>query len=435
MSTAPWIEQLSVVGASGGPLWLARIRSEAATSLRNNGFPTTRNEDWHFTSPAPIIEAGFGPMPDAENTTTVAEVARVLDGAPYPVLVFVNGRYTPSLSAGVPSVPHGVRIMSLATALLEEPTLVERYLGRIAGFDTQALAFTALNTAMIRDGVVIHAGPGTSGADTPIHVLYLTDAAAAGGSAAARTLIVAEEGARIAVIEQYAALAQASCLTNAVTEVVTGPGATVQHYRLQRESRQTFHVGHVEARLDRDAHFESFSYVTGGALSRINIYATLGGEGSGATLNGLYMLDGTQVCDHQTRIEHASPNTFSRELYKGILDATSHGVFNGKVYVRPIAQKTDGRQTNKTLLLSERARVDTKPQLEIFADDVKCTHGATVGRLDESAEFYLRSRGVSAENARRLLTWAFAADVLETIAFEGLRTGLEALAMRRFVDA
>jgi Fe-S cluster assembly protein SufD len=185
-----------------------------------------------------------------------------------------------------------------------------------------------------------------------------------------RNLFLVEQNARATVIEQYATTDDARYLTNAVTEAVIADGATLQHYRLQREGRRAYHTGHVETTLGRDAHYVSLSFATGAALSRTNIYATLAGEGCGATLNGLYMLAGEQVCDHQTRIEHAEPNTYSREIYKGILDDASHGVFNGKVYVRPVAQKTDGKQTNNTLLLSDRARIDTKPQLEIFADDV-----------------------------------------------------------------
>jgi len=202
----------------------------------------------------------------------------------------------------------------------------------------------------------------------------------------------------------------------------------------QRQSQRAFHLAHVEARQGRDSHFVQFSFAIGAALSRTNVYTLLGGEGCGATLNGLYLLDGAQHCDHQTRIEHAQPNTYSRELYKGILDGQSHGVFNGKVYVRPVAQKTDGKQTNNTLLLSEQAQIDTKPQLEIFADDVKCTHGATVGRLDQTALFYMKSRGLTDETARKLLTYAFAADALETIELAAVRDGLEALTMARYTS-
>jgi Fe-S cluster assembly protein SufD len=236
-------------------------------------------------------------------------------------------------------------------------------------------------------------------------------------------------------VESYVALGDAHYFTNAVTEASVADGATLRHYRVQRESARAFHVGTVEAHQGRDSHYVSFSFATGAALSRANIYTVLGGDGCGATLNGLYMVDGEQHVDHQTRIEHARPNCFSREVYKGVLDGASHGVFNGKVYVHPVAQKTDGKQTNNNLLLSDRARVDTKPQLEIFADDVKCTHGATVGRIDETALFYMKSRGVSRETARRLLTYAFAADVLEQIEVDAVREGLEAVALRRFTGS
>ena len=227
-------------------------------------------------------------------------------------------------------------------------------------------------------------------------------------------------------------IGDATYFTNAVTEVVVDDGATLTHLKLQRESQRAFHVGTVDVRQGRDSHFLNFSFATGAALSRTNVHTVLAGEGCGATLNGLYMLDGAQHCDHQTRVEHVAPNCFSRELYKGLLDGTSRGVFNGKVYVHPEAQKTDGKQENHSLLLSRTAHVDTKPELEIFADDVRCTHGATVGQLDETALFYMKSRGVSAETARQLLTYAFAADVLETIELAAVRDGLEALTLARF---
>jgi Fe-S cluster assembly protein SufD len=220
-----------------------------------------------------------------------------------------------------------------------------------------------------------------------------------------------------------------------VTEVLLEDGANLSHLKIQRESERAFHVGTIEVEQKRDSHYQSFSFAIGGSLSRTNVLTTLDGDGAGATLNGLYMLDGEQHCDHQTKIEHAQPNCFSREMYKGILDGASHGVFNGKVYVHPIAQKTDGKQTSNVLLLSERAQIDAKPQLEIYADDVKCTHGSTVGRIDETALFYMKSRGVNNELARRLLTYAFAAEVLETIEVREIREGLERQTLERFTGA
>jgi Fe-S cluster assembly protein SufD len=263
--------------------------------------------------------------------------------------------------------------------------------------------------------------------------LFVSDAHAAKTVMYPRNLIVIDRNARARVLESYVALSDAVYFTNAVTEVSVGEGATLEHYKIQREGRRAFHVGTIEATQARDSHYVSFSFATGASLSRTNVYTMLAGEGCGSTLNGLYMLDGEQHCDHQTRIEHAQPNCFSREVYKGVLDGRSHGVFNGKVYVHPVAQKTDGKQTNNTLLLSKEAQVDTKPQLEIFADDVKCTHGATVGRIDENALFYMRSRGVDAATARRLLIYAFAADVLETIEQPEVREGLERFTLERFV--
>jgi Fe-S cluster assembly protein SufD len=286
----------------------------------------------------------------------------------------------------------------------------------------------------MQDGAVIHVQRGVN-VESPINLLFLSDDAATGGSSHPRVLIVAEPQSQATIIEQYASVGGTKYFTNAVTEGWVGDGATLNLFRLQREARDAFHVGTTAVRQERDSHFVSFSFVTGAELSRINVYADLQGPGCGATLNGLYMLDGVQHCDHQTRIVHAEPNCYSRELYKGVLDDQSHGVFNGKVYVHPEAQKTDGKQTNNTLLLSERARIDTKPQLEIFADDVKCTHGATVGRIDETALFYMKSRGIPNTEARKLLTYAFAAEVLETIPVDSLRLELERMTMERFTGA
>jgi len=417
---------------SEGPSWLAPLRARAMERLQANGFPTPKNEDWHFTNPAAITESAFQPMGQALGTVTSADLLPFLVGhAEWPTVVFVNGRYAPSLSR-VDALPDGVQVMSLASALHEEPTLLERHLARLASYYEQAFAFTALNTAMMRDGAVLHVGADTE-VTTPIHLLFVSDAGAEGGVSHPRNLVVLDHHARAVVIEQYVSLGNARYLTNSVTECVLAEGSTLHHYKLQREGKTAYHVGHVETSQGRDSHYVSFSFATGAALARSNIYTTLAGEGCGATLNGLYMLDGDQVSDHQTRIEHAEPNCYSREMYKGILDGASHGVFNGKVYVHPIAQKTDGKQTNKTLLLSERARIDTKPQLEIFADDVKCTHGATVGKLDQLAAFYMRSRGVGANVTRRLLTYAFAAEVLETIELEPLKRDLEQWTMERYL--
>ena len=427
MSTA-FAEQFSTARPEG-PAWLSPIRERAMAAFQAAGFPTTKNEDWHFTNPSAIAEATFAPMRGPAGTVSVAQLTPLVFGeTSWPRLVFINGRFAPSLSTnGI----DGVKAMSLAVAYREEPTLLERHLTRQADTGDPSQVFSAINTALMHDGALIHVQRGVD-VELPINLLFLSDEGASGGASHPRVLIVSEEQSKVTIIEQYASVGGTRYFTNAVTEGWVGDGATLNLFRLQREARDAFHVGTTAVRQERDSHFVSFSFVTGAELSRVNVYSDLRGPGCGATLNGLYMLDGTQHCDHQTRIVHAEPNCYSRELYKGVLDDSSHGVFNGKVYVHPEAQKTDGKQTNNTLLLSERARIDTKPQLEIFADDVKCTHGATVGRIDETALFYMKSRGIPNHEARKLLTYAFAAEVLETIPIDSLREGLEQITLERF---
>ena len=383
MGTA-FTEQFAVTRPEG-PAWLSAVRQRAMASFQSAGYPTTKNEDWHFTNPSPIANATFEPMRAPGGALVAEHLAPWLFGElEWPRLVFVNGRFVPSLSRF--DALDGIKVMSLAVAYREEPSLLERYLTRQADYGDPSQVFTAINTALMHDGAVIQVQKGVQ-ASAPIHLLFLSDSEAAGGSSHPRVLIVSEPQSQATIVEHYATAGGERYFTNAVTEAWVGDGASLSLFRLQQEARNAFHVGTTAVRQERDSHFVSFSFVTGGDLSRINVYADLKGRGCGATLNGLYMLDGTQHCDHQTRIVHVEPECYSRELYKGVLDDASHGVFNGKVYVHPEAQKTDGKQTNNTLLLSERARIDTKPQLEIFADDVKCTHGATVGRIDETALF------------------------------------------------
>jgi Fe-S cluster assembly protein SufD len=423
---AAFDELTSAAGVPAGPQSIRRAAFERFATL---GFPTTKNEDWHFTSVAPIAEHEFTLVTAKSGDVKRADVERFMFGtADWYTMVFVNGRFAPELS-DIAKLPAGVKIRDLATAWDRADQSVDR-IGRLTSYD--AHAFTALNTAFMYDGAVVEIAKDVE-IERPIHVLYVTDATAAKTMMHPRNLVIVGRNARATLIESYVSTSDAMYFVNAVTEVSVGEGATLRHYKMQREGRRAFHVGTIEAHQARDSHYVSFSFATGAELSRTNVYTTLDGEGCGATLNGLYMLDGEQTCDHQTQIIHAQPNCFSRELYKGVLDDRSHGVFNGKVYVHPIAQKTDGKQTNNTLLLSDTAHIDTKPQLEIFADDVKCTHGATVGQIDQTALFYLKSRGIDRALARRLLTYAFAADVLETIEVEAVRNGLEKMTLERFV--
>ena len=434
-----------------GPSWLQKLRQKGIERFEALGFPTTKNEDWHFTSVAPIAERSFRlaslEFPAAVKADDRRESSRRKDDVASAVglrpadlerfslgqsewhrLVFFNGVFDERLSS-FEEIGAGVRVASLASAISSGDPVVERHLGTIASFDHHA--FTALNTAFVSDGALIELA-NDAVVEQPIHLLFIS-----GGESVShpRNLIVAGRHSRASVIESYVSLRDGEYFTNAVTEIALGEGAHLDHYKLQRESETAFHVGTVQTKEERNSQLHSFSFAVGGALARTNIYTSLDGDAATCTLNGLYLTDGTQHIDNQTSIEHIAPNCPSHELYKGVLDGRSHGVFNGKVYVHPEAQKTDGKQSNNNLLLSPSARVDTKPQLEIFADDVKCTHGATVGRLDELAMFYLNSRGIGPETARMLLTYAFAADVLETIELEPLKHELEKMVLARFTDS
>ena len=431
--SAPYTAQFAAFSANGGgegPAWLPALRAQAFERFAALGFPTTRDEDWHFTSVTPIAERTFKAVKPAPTALTLSDLEPWLVDSSWQRLVFVNGRLEPSLS-NFSELPAEVQVSTLAEALREEPEWVRKHLGTLAGFDRAA--FTALNTAFMQDGVVVRIPKGEV-VEVPLHILHVTDAQAAGAAIHPRLLVVAEAQSQLVIVESYVGLGRASYLMNGVAEIAVGDGARLDHYKIQRDGIEAFHVGTVQVTQGRDSIYHSFSYAAGAALSRTNVYTKLVGTGGEARLNGLYVLDGTQHADHQTFVEHLAESCASRELYIGILDGSSHGVFNGKVYVDPVAQKTDGKQTNKALLLSNTARIDTKPQLEIFADDVKCTHGATIGKLDDQALFYLKSRGIGSDNARALLTYAFAAQVLETIEIDALRLVLERAIFQRFTN-
>ncbi|MGE0354368.1 MAG: Fe-S cluster assembly protein SufD [Gemmatimonadales bacterium] len=424
-------EAFTANGGSAGPDWLPGLRRRGFERFTTLGFPTSRNEDWKFTSVAPIAQTPFRRPAPEEGATGRMDLTGWEFGHPeWTELVFLNGRYRADLSSAR-SLPPGVKVVTLARMLADDPEFVRHHLGQIAPAEQQA--FTALNQAFATDGVVVHVAGGVT-VPGPIHLIFLADPAGGPAASHLRNLVIAEPQASVSVVESFGSRQEGVYFTNAVTEVRVGDGALVEHIKIQRESQQAYHVQTIEARQGRDSRFRSFSFAIGAALSRTNIYSTMAEPGSDCTMNGLYVAGGSQHVDHQTRIEHAAPNCTSWEVYKGILDGTSHAVFNGKVYVRPEAQKTDGKQTNKNLLLSEGARVDTKPQLEIFADDVKCTHGATVGRLDEIAEFYLQSRGIPLPLARRILTYGFAADVLTEVTQEPIRTRLEQIIFGRLSE-
>ena len=408
------------------PDWLEPIRRNAMERFARTGFPAFRDEEWRFTPIGPIAQGTWRPAPAGAAIELRREQLApfVFGHAGWTTLVFVNGVYSEALSALGP-LPAGVRVSSLADALRADGATLRHHLTRHA--PVEGSPFTALNTAFLGEGGVVQVGAGVDLA-TPVHLLFVTTAEAGGTVAHPRNLIVVERGARVSVIESYVTLAPGqSYWTNPVTEVSVAAGAWLEHTRIQRESESAYHVGITHVDQQRDSHYRSFTLAMGSALARHNLHVRLNDENIETLMYGLYLTRGDQVVDNHTAIYHDQPNCRSWEVYKGILDGRSRAVFNGKVFVKPEAQKTDAKQTNRNLLLSDGARVDTKPQLEIFADDVKCTHGATVGRLDDVARFYARSRGIPAAAAERLLTYAFAAEVVDEVALAPVREELDRL--------
>jgi Fe-S cluster assembly protein SufD len=416
-------------GMAEGPEWLEPVRRAAADRFGATGFPTAKDEEWRFTPVGPIAHTRWRPTPGVPTTVPADRLTPFNFGHPeWTTLVFVNGAYSEALSR-IADLPRGVRVGSLAEALRGDGQALEAHLTRHAPFDGSP--FTALNTAGFRDGGVLHVPAGLD-LERPVHFVYVTTEEAEGIAIHPRNVIVVERGARASVIESYVTLAPGGVYwTNPVTEVAAGAGSWLEHTRIQRESERAYHVGLTHVDQQRDSHYRSFSMAMGGALARHNLHVRLNDENIETLMYGLYITRGDQVVDNHTAIFHDQPNCRSWEVYKGVLEGRSRAVFNGKVFVQPVAQKTDAKQTNRNLLLSDLAKVDTKPQLEIFADDVRCTHGATVGRLDDTALFYARSRGVPLDAAERLLTYAFAAEVIDEVALQPVREELDRLVLER----
>ena len=413
--------------ASALPNALASLRDDAFHCFDRLGFPTTRMEEWRFSNVAPI--AGT-PFVAPERAPTYGQAA--LDALPLPKLggpelVFVNGWFMPGLSR-TDGLPAGVRARSLAEVLVSDPDTVLPHLGRLARIENHA--FTALNTAFLRDGAVIEIGAGIV-IDAPLHLMFITMGSGVPVMSQPRALVLADANSQVSVVESHAGEGDTPYLNNTLTEIVVADGAVVDHYAIVREAEAGFRIGGLFARLGRASNFSSHAITLSGAIVRHEANVVLDGEGAVCTLNGLYLGNGQQLVDNQTTMDHAKPHCDSYELYKGILSGRSRAVFNGKIIVRLDAQKTDAKQSNKALLLSEDAQVTTKPQLEIFADDVKCTHGATVGQLDAESLFYLRSRALSEAQARQLLIHAFAAELLSHIKIDAVRRQLDTLLTER----
>ncbi|HSV73541.1 MAG TPA: Fe-S cluster assembly protein SufD [Chthonomonadales bacterium] len=406
--------------------WLDRVRDVAWRRFVEMGFPTSDLEEWRFTPVHAIASRAFAPPrtdPDAVAPRLVDSAAFGLGGAR---LVLVDGRYSPRHSR-LEGLPVGARAGSLRSLVDEDPEVAALWVAQIVRHENHP--FAALNAALWEDGACVVLPRGAL-AERPIEIVHV---ASGEGTVAMhpRTLVVAGEAAQARVVEGYTGPEGAVYLTNAVTEIALGASAVVDHVRAQNESAAAYHMASLGARLERGATFSSHSVTFGGAITRNDVGVVLDGEGAECTLNGAYLADGDRLVDNHTAIDHARAHCSSHELYKGILSGRGRGVFNGKVYVRPDAQKTDAKQTNQSLLLSDEAQIQTKPQLEIFADDVKCTHGATVGQLDRDAMFYLRSRGIPAEEARALLIHSFAADVLDRIPIEAVRERLDEMLVER----
>jgi len=407
------------------PSWLADARRAALGRFEALGLPTARHEDWRFTSLSALAPLALARAPEGGGDRAAALLARaaVPGGAR---LVFLNGRYRADLSRAA-ALPRGAILGSLAEALADEPDKVRPHLGRLARPDDQA--FVAANAALFEDGAFLHLPPHAA-VDAPIALVFLSDTSAGPLASHPRTLVVAGEGARATVEEVYVGDGGAY-LTNAVTEIVLGEGAQVEHVRLQVEGETAFHVSSVHAEERAEASLAAHAFTLGGRLSRAEIRARLAGEGAKIAANGLAMAAGEQVADNFSWVEHAVARCTTDETYKGVLDGKARGVFSGRIRVLPGAQKTVARQTTSNLLLSDDAIVDAKPQLEIFADDVKCGHGGTVGQLDEAALFYLRSRGLAEAEARSLLVWAFASEMVGLVGNPSLRARARGLVASR----
>lgn len=416
---------------AAGPAWLRQLRAQALARLDELGLPGKKDEEWRFTNITPIKETEFA-LADAPATEPERWQADVegflLDGLDCHLLVFLDGVYTPALSTPG-DLPAGVELQSLAAAVEGAGDAVQPALGRLANGATNP--FTVLNTAFADDGALVRIAAGATPAK-PLHLLYLGTPQASATVFHPRNLIAIGAGARATLIESYAGAPSACYLSNSVTEIEVAAGAALDHYLLQEDSPAAYHIGAAYVRQADASEYRQHAVTLGGRIGRQDTLVVLDGEDCECSLNGFYLGHERQTLDHHTVIDHARPDCRSSEVYKGILQGRAAGVFKGKIVVRPDAQRTDAKQTSRALLLSDEATVNAQPQLEIFADDVKCSHGATVGQLDANALFYLRARGIDADTARGLLTYAFAAEALAGVAIAQVRRRVDHVLRSRF---
>ena len=402
-----------------GPRWLEATREAAIRRFSALGIPTTRDEEYRFTNVGPIAATPFERPGDSVRADMAAIEPYLFGSECVAELLFVNGRSDPSPRP----LPEGVTVTTLSALIASGGVAeLEPHLGKVADFDHAA--FTALNTALFEDAAVVFVAPGVV-LKAPVNLVFVSTAEGSPSVSFPRVLIVAGENSQSTFVETHVGLGDGTYFSCAVTEVVCGEHAIVDHYRAQLEQSHGYHYCRLQVRARRSSTFLSHAFSLGGAIVRNDLGADLMGEGIDCTLNGLYLADGETLVDNHTTINHAQPHCGSHEVYKGILGGRARGIFNGKIIVAKDAQKTDAKQTNKALLLSDAAQMNTKPQLEIFADDVKCTHGATVGQLDPDSLFYLQARGLDRNTARALLIRGFAGDVVERVKFGPLRERLD----------
>lgn len=419
--------------------WLGRLRESAMDRFEQLGFPAVENEEWKYTNVSQIARLGFSAAAARADSTLVIDQSQLAEfthpEAAASQLVFVNGILNAELSS-LGELPAGVVAIDFATALGSDRfrEVVREYLGRIVDYGENG--FTALNTAFVANGALVIIPRGVS-MGAPLHLLFLANPVQPRPALFPRVLVVAEENSSATIIESYRDLASCqrvsagSYFTNAVVEIELRDSARLDHYRVQDESHEAFHVATTRADLGRNSSFETTSITLGAKLSRHDLSVVMDHEGAECRVDGLYIIGEGQHADTHSVIDHKQPHCTSHQLYKGILDGNSRAVFNGKVFVRHGALGTDANQTNKNLLLSNEAHVDTKPQLEIFADDVKCAHGAAIGQLDEEELFYLESRGIHSDLARNLLTYGFAEEVIARIKVESIKTQLDEAVLNR----
>jgi Fe-S cluster assembly protein SufD len=386
-----------------------KLRKNAISKFEEFDFPTIKNEEWKYTNIAPLLKYNFKQATEVKISKKDIEKF-LIPGLKVNLAVIVNGNYVPGLSHFYKQ-PEGVKIESFRNMVLNDPELLMKYFGKYAALDN---GFVALNTAFAFDGTVIYVPDGAIIEDY-IHILNLSGAEGENVLSQPRNLVITGSNSKVRIIESYHSMADNENLTNVVNEVIVGENADVEIYKLQNESMKSFHVNRTQAYQNRGSVFTHYSVTFGGSIVRNDTNTLLDAENCTVNLYGLYLTEGTQHVDNHTLIDHAKPHCQSNEMYKGVLNDSSRGVFNGKVFVRVDAQKTNAYQSNKAILLTSDAMIDTKPQLEIYADDVKCSHGAAIGQLDEEAVFYLRSRGIGEELARTVLIRAFANDIFETL--------------------